>query len=69
MIEIEVKNAQHALDLVHQIQTTGLIINKDFIWAYKQRTDDGFSYHDTSHKVQFTFRDNTQELFFKLKLS
>jgi hypothetical protein len=63
-------NAVRALELRDQLQDSGLIMNQDFEWEYRQAEYNSDSYEaETPRYVVFRFRDPTLATFWQLKWS
>ena len=63
-------SAVRALELRDQLQDSGLVMNQDFEWEYRQPEYDNFS-HDAvvPRHVTFRFQDPTLATFWQLKWS
>ena len=57
-----------AIELKNQLLTTGLIMDRDFVWKYRQATYDnnGFSVVDPK-QATFEFEDPALATFYQLK--
>lgn len=59
-----------ALDMKHQLEAAGLIMNQDFTWYYQQARWDDFSHEPTLPKcVKFEFVNPALATYYKLKFS
>ena len=57
-----------ALDMKHELERAGLIMNQDFTWYYQQARWDDFSHEPTLPKcVKFEFANEAMATFYKLK--
>lgn len=61
-------NTGNAIDMKHQLEAAGLIMNHDFTWYYQQARWDDFS-HEASipQCVKFEFANESMATFYKLK--
>jgi hypothetical protein len=67
-VNIPVRNAHEAMDLLGLVKGHGLVIEQDFTWAFIPNQYDG--YDDSSHTqplVEFVFRDSAMATFFQMK--
>ena len=63
-------NAVRALELRDQLQDSGLVMNQDFEWEYRQAEYDNFSYDPVVPRhVTFRFQDAMLATFWQLKWS
>jgi hypothetical protein len=67
LYDVDVGNA---LDMKHELEKAGLIMNQDFTWYYQQARWDDFSHEPTQPQcVMFEFVQESMATFYKLKWS
>jgi hypothetical protein len=67
LYDVDVGNA---IDMKHQLEAAGLIMNLDFTWYYQQARWDDFSHEPALPKcVKFGFATEAMAVFYKLKWS
>ena len=61
-------DAGNAIDMKHQLEAAGLIMNQDFTCYYQQARWDDFSHEPSLPKlVKFEFANEALATFYKLK--
>jgi len=61
-------DAGTAIDMKHELEKAGLIMNHDFTWYYQQARWDGFSHEPSLPRlVKFEFAKESLATFYKLK--
>jgi len=61
-------DANTAIDMKHELEKAGLIINQDFTWHYQHARWDNFSHEPSLPRlVKFEFVNESLATFYKLK--
>jgi hypothetical protein len=69
-VRIDHLSPNEAIELKNQLLAAGLIIDKDFVWEYRQATYDNDGFTPVGPKqVTFSFFEPSMATFYQLKWS